>query len=413
MTIRPLALAAVAVSAFAVSLLAAPVAAAQAPALPAPAAQALAAIERAGSDSHSDALLVLRDGEVLLERYREGEPAPIELMSATKSVVAIGVGLLLAQAHLESLDAPVSTWYPEWRQGRKADITVRMLLDHTSGLQNTPNAGAEIYPAPDVVQLALAAELESTPGEEFAYNNKATNLLAGVIARASGQPMDEYLAEHLFAPLGIEPGTWHRDDAGNPHAMAGLPLTARDAARLGQLLLDDGRLADGTRLLPEGFVEELFAPGARSERLGLLWWRVPEWQRVSLDDGAPAYLAANEVSADFIDALQSLAGRSFDSIQDALRTSLGEDYVEPWVEQVRERGLDSRKVFNVENGPVVAYRADGYLGQYIVVVPDQRVVAVRQIQSRESEGTHPPDSDYPGFSSDVIALAQALSGQTP
>src|SRR5699024_4900012 len=157
----------------------------------------------------------------------------------------------------------------------------------------------------------------------------------------------------------------------------------------GQLLLGDGRLADGTRLLPEGFVEELFAPGARSERLGLLWWRVPEWQRVTLDDGAPAYLADNEVAADFIDALQSLAGRSFDSIQDALRTSLGEDYVEPWVEQVRERGLDSRKVFNVENGPVVAYRADGYLGQYIVVVPDQRLVAVRQIQSRESEGTHP------------------------
>ena len=413
MTIRPLALAAVAVSAFAVSLLAAPAAAAQPSGLPAPAAEALAAIERAGSDSHSDALLVLRDGEVLLERYREGEPAPIELMSATKSVVAIGVGLLLAQEHLESLDAPVSTWYPEWRQGRKADITVRMLLEHTSGLQNTPNAGAEIYPAPDVVQLALAAELDSAPGDRFSYNNKATNLLAGVIARASGQPMDEYLAEHLFAPLGIEPDTWHRDDAGNPHAMAGLPLTARDAARLGQLLLDDGRLADGTRLLPEGFVEEMFAPGARSERVGLLWWRVPEWQRVTLDEGATAYLAANEASADFIDALRPLAGRGFDSIDDALRASLGEGYVEPWVEQVRERGLDSRKVFNVEDGPVVAYRADGYLGQYIVVVPAQRLVAVRQIRSREGEGTHPPDSDYPGFSRDVIALAQALSGDTP
>src|SRR5690606_2836438 len=165
----------------------------------------LAAIERAGTDSHSDSLLVIRDGEVLLERYRDGEPAPIELMSATKSVVAIGIGLLLAQDHLESLDAPVSTWYPEWRQGRKADITVRMLLDHSSGLQNTPNAGAEIYPAPDVVQLALAAELDSAPGDRFAYNNKATNLLAGVVAQASGQPMDEYLAEHLFAPLGIEP----------------------------------------------------------------------------------------------------------------------------------------------------------------------------------------------------------------
>src|SRR5690606_16009211 len=210
-----------------------------------------------------------RDGEVLLERYSDAGPAPIELMSATKSVVALGIGRLLAQGHLESLDVPVSTWYPEWRQGRKADITVRMLLDHTSGLQNVANAGAEIYPAPDVIQLALAAELDATPGEEFAYNNKATNLLAGVIASASGQPMDEYLGEHLFAHLGIEAGDWYRDQAGNPHAMAGLPLTARDAARIGQLLLADGRLQDGTRLLPEGFVEELFAPSARSEQVGL------------------------------------------------------------------------------------------------------------------------------------------------
>src|SRR5690606_27116187 len=199
----------------------------------------LAAIERVGTDSHSDSLLVIRDGEVLLERYRDGEPAPIELMSATKSVVAIGIGLLLAQNHLDSLDAPVSTWYPEWRQGRKADITVRMLLDHTSGLQNTPNAGAEIYPAPDVVQLALAAELDSAPGEACSYNNKATNLLAGITHKASGKPMDEYLGARLFTPLGIEAGEWHRDEAGNPHAMAGLPLAARDAAKLGQLLLDD------------------------------------------------------------------------------------------------------------------------------------------------------------------------------
>lgn len=413
MEVRPPLLAAAAVFVFTISLAFAPIAAAQPRALPAPATQALATIKRTGTDSHSDALLVMHDGEILLERYSDTERGPIELMSATKSVVALGIGLLLADGHLESLDAPVSTWYPEWRQGRKADITVRMLLDHTSGLQNTPNAGAEIYPAPDVVQLALAAELESTPGEEFTYNNKATNLLAGVIARASGQRMDAYLGEHLFAPLGIEAGEWHRDEAGNPHAMAGLPLTARDAARIGQLLLDDGVAPDGARLLPEGFVDALFAPGARSERVGLLWWRLPEWQRVTLDKGAVAYLGANEVPAEFIDALGSLAGRSFDSAGDALQAALGDDYAEPWREQVVARGLVPGEVFDVENGPVVAYGANGYLGQYIVVVPEQQLVAVRQIRSREGEGAHPPDSGYPDFTRDVIALAQALSGDAP
>ncbi|WP_133000967.1 serine hydrolase domain-containing protein [Luteimonas arsenica] len=413
MTFRPLLAATAAASLFAASCLAAPAALAQSAALPAPAAEALAAIERAGRDSHSDALLVMRDGEVLLERHGDDEPGPIELMSATKSVVALGIGLLLADGQLDSLDAPVSTWYPEWRQGRKADITVRMLLDHTSGLQNTPNAGAEIYPAPDVVQLALAAELDSAPGEEFSYNNKATNLLAGIIHKASGKPMDEYLGARLFTPLGIEAGEWHHDSAGNPHAMAGLPLTARDAAKLGQLLLDDGRGPDGARLLPEGFVDALFTASARSERVGLLWWRAPAWERVTLRDDAAARLAAQGVDKDTITALESLAGRSFDSVLEALREALGEDYGLRYTNEVAARGLKRADLFDEARGPVVAYEANGYLGQYIVVVPEQRVVAVRQIRSREDEGTHPPDSDYARFSRDVVTLAQALPAVTP
>lgn len=408
MTFRLLPFVATAVLVVAASMAPALSAGIQPQAVPASVAQAVDAMARAGADSHSDTLLVMHDGEVLLEHYGAGERGPIELMSATKSVVALGVGLLLADGHMESLDAPVATWFPEWRQGRKGDITVRMLLEHTSGLQNSPNAGAEIYPAPDVVQLALAAELDSAPGEEFAYNNKATNLLAGVIARASGQPMDDYLRARLFVPLGIEPGDWHRDAAGNPHAMAGLPLTARDAAKLGQLLLDDGRLPDGTRLLPEGFVTALWAPSAHSERVGLLWWRLPEWQRVSLRGDAATHLAAQGVSAAFIDALQPLAGRTFDSAVHALQAALGDGYGESYMQEVVARGLKRQDLFDEAQGPVVAYEANGYLGQYLVVVPDQRLVAVRQIRSREAQGTHPPDSAYPTFSRDIIALAKAF-----
>ena len=100
--------------------------------------------------------------------------------------------------------------------------------------------------------------------------------------------MDAYLGARLFAPLGITPGAWHRDEAGHPHAMAGLPLTARHAARLGQLLIDRGRLADGTVLLPEAFVgRSCSRPSARSARVGLLWWRVPEWEQVVAAPSTP------------------------------------------------------------------------------------------------------------------------------
>lgn len=382
-----------------------------APAAPA-ASDAAIALERLRSNAvaaESDALLVLHDGQVLLDTATEPGHRPIELMSATKSVVALGVGLLLMDGTLDSLDTPVHTFFPEWAQGRKRDITVRMLLDHTSGLQNAPNAGEEIYPAPDAVQLALAAELSSTPGEAFAYNNKATNLLAGVIAKASGKPMDVYINERLFRPLGIVPGPWYRDAAGHPHGMAGLPLTARDAAAIGQLLLDDGVAPDGTRLLPEGFVQALYTPGPRSPRVGLLWWRVPAWQILTLREDALPQARARDADTRWIRALEALRGRRLegaDGLRRAMAETLGEDWIEIYTREVSARGLVRSDLFDEALGPVVAYSAEGFLGQYIVVVPEKRLVAVRQIRRRDTP--HAPALDYVAFPADVIALSRAL-----
>ncbi|MEN4904002.1 serine hydrolase domain-containing protein [Luteimonas sp. TWI1416] len=371
--------------------------------------EALARLQAASTAAESDALLIVHDGRVLVDTATDPARAPIELMSATKSVVALGVGLLLADGKLDSLDTPVHTFFPEWAQGRKRDITVRMLLDHTSGLQNVPNAGEELEPAPDIVQLALAAELDAAPGETFSYNNKATNLLSGVISRASGMPMDAYLQSRLFDPLDIHPGSWLKDPAGNPWAMAGLSVTASDAAKLGQLLLDDGVTPDGTRLLPEGFVQALYSAGPRSPRVGLLWWRIPEWQFLTVREDAIATARARDADPRWISALESLRGQRLDGaagLRKALGDALGDDWPVLYSAQITGRGLARADVFDEDTGPVVAYAADGFLGQYIVVVPDKRLVAVRQIRRRDTP--HAPALDYPRFTADVVALAATL-----
>lgn len=370
---------------------------------------ALDAIRSASAAAESDALLVIHDGRVLVDTASDTGQRPIELMSATKSVVALGVGLLLMDGALESLDTPVHTFFPEWAQGRKRDITVRMLLDHTSGLQNSPNAGEEIYPAPDAVQLALAAELSSTPGEVFAYNNKATNLLAGVIGKAAGQPMDVYLNARLFQPLGIVPGPWYRDASGQPHGMAGLPLSAHDAAKLGQLLLDDGLAPDGKRLLPEGYVQALYAAGPRSPRVGLLWWRIPAWRFLTVREDAIAAARARDADPRWIAALESLRGQRLDGtagLRTAMTDALGADWPALYAAQTSAFGLGRSDVFDEDTGPVVAYSAEGFLGQYIVVVPDKRLVAVRQIRRRDTP--HTPAMDHAAFPAQVVALASAL-----
>lgn len=369
---------------------------------------ATAALVEGAKASRSSAMLVMRDGEIVAEYYRSGKaPAPIEMMSATKSIVALAIGGLIADGKIASLDAPVHTWYPEWKQGRKRNITLRMLMDHTSGLQNVMRADEEIYPAPDFVQLALAAELDSEPGKAFAYNNKAVNLLAGIVAKASGVPMDQYLQRKLFAPMGIQPGKWERDEAGNPHSMSGLPLSAADAAKLGQLVLDEGRW-NGQQLLPAAFVREMLAKSKLVEESGLLWWRVPAWGRFIADANSVETLRKAGVPDAVVRKLQPLVGRSFEGqgeLIPAIEAALGEGAMETWGEEVMSRGLSPGKIFKIDMGPMVAYAAKGYQGQFIVIVPQARLVAVRLVESTEDWKS---SDGYDDFGARVIALGAAL-----
>lgn len=148
--------------------------------------------------TNTDALLIYRDNKIVYKNYFGKPVQQIEAMSATKSVISLAIGLLIDKGFLKDINEPVSKFYPEWRQGRKKNITIKHLLEHTSGLQNVTNAGIEVEVAPDVVQLALAAELDAEPGTTYSYNNKATNLLAGIVEKASGMKMDEFLRKKSF-----------------------------------------------------------------------------------------------------------------------------------------------------------------------------------------------------------------------
>lgn len=373
-----------------------------------PVQSALAFIEAGAVESNSDAVLVMRGDEILLERYGDDGAQLLETMSVTKSIVALAVGALLMDGKIDSLDQPVHAFYPEWKQGRKAAITLRMLMDHSSGLQNVGNTSVEIYPAPDVVKLALAAELSHDPGTHVAYNNKAVNLLAGIIERAAGEPMDGYIQRRLLDPLGIRYGDWYRDPAGNPHAMAGLALDARGAARIGQLVLGRGSL-DGKTLIAADFIVEMLGPSRLSTEFGLLWMRRVAWVRFHADEASFALLERAGADADLIAALRPLDGRDFGSPEElyaALAEALGDNWSERWRQQLIEpHGIGPWRPFHAREGPIEAFEARGFLGQYIIVIPKANLVAVRQIRSREE---HVPADSYGDFGARVQALADLL-----
>src|SRR5499426_3901727 len=97
---------------------------------------ALARLLSAAQTAHSDGVVIWKDGHQLGAWYFGKKPKRIEAMSATKSIVNLAIGRLVTTGAIRSIDDPVSKYYPEWRQGAKRSITIRQLMDHTSGMQN-------------------------------------------------------------------------------------------------------------------------------------------------------------------------------------------------------------------------------------------------------------------------------------
>lgn len=307
---------------------------------------ALATLVAEAQNTHSSALIVVKDGHVIAERYF-GSTAkePLRINSVTKSVVSLAMGQLIADNKIPSLGTPLSKWFPEWVLGKKAKVTLRDILTHTSGLYHEESA-AGLYQQPDVVRYARGLPIADEPGKNFSYSNEAVALIPAIVQAASGKPLDKYLQERIFKPLGIVDYKWDRDAAGNPLAFGGLWLFPRDLARLGQLMLDSGR-CNGKQLVPAAWVRACTSP-ARAD--------IPDY------------------------------------------------------------GLFWRLYHDRTNSPpkVAGFGGDGWLGQYVVVYPEQHLVAVR-LHAVESGNDERENQKY-GFSAfrelvSSLTLPPSTSGE--
>ncbi|MFO0756573.1 MAG: serine hydrolase domain-containing protein [Byssovorax sp.] len=341
----------------------------------------LAALTEAAFEADTDALVVLEDGKVVLE-YGEAE-RPFELMSVTKSVVSLVIGQLVDEK-LVRLDQPMTDFIPAWKGTPKAAITLRHILAHTSGLDDKPTT-EDIYASDDFVKFAIDAELKHPPGERFSYSNRASNLLAAVVKSASGTALDERARARLFEPIGVRPGPWSTDKAGNVQVMAGLHLRPVDLARLGQLVLDEGRFA-GRQIVSSAWIQasaETYQDGGFRAH-GLLWWIDPEERLCGFSAKLFDGWRSSGVPEDFIAKLRPLEGKYFGPRRDFFRAVdkalSGQDRepkdvnLEPYYQMTWK---SDRPDCEEKYGPVRAVVADGWGGQLLIVYPKQRVVVAR------------------------------------
>ncbi len=327
--------------------------------------------------TNSNAFLIYQKGKPIYKNYFGKPLEKIEAMSATKSVVSIAMGILLDNKFIDSLDQPVYTIYPEWKQGNKKLITIRHLLEHTSGIQNVPNAGEEVEIAPDIVQLALCAELDDTPGTHYSYNNKSSNLLSGIIEKTSELKLDKFLSKYLFNDLGITDFEWRTDDKGNPYGMAGLLIYPEDLAKIGLLILNHGNW-NGKQLISEKWIKEMFTPSASNKNFGYEWWLTYEKQYYAISD-AFFNSIKDKTDENTFELVKKLEGnyKNMSSIKNKFQSIYSP-------EELKTVGMLFQQlpaaVWKIENeGKILNYAASGYLGQYLIIIPEKELIIVRMI----------------------------------
>src|SRR5690606_6555270 len=318
----------------------------------------LDAIVREAERTKSDSLVIIKDGRIAVERYFGKPRGPIETMSMTKSVVSIVIGMLIAEGKIASLDAPLSTWFVEWKNdAQKAKVTLRHVLTHTSGIEHGQGAGV-LNEQEDRTAFVRKSPVVEEPGTRFSYSNEATQLLSAIVLAASGKPLDELAAERLFAPLGITDFSWDKDRAGNVQAFYGLDLTARDLARIGRLMSNDGKHA-GAELLPASWIRESTSPAGGVDYHGLLWWVRRSKDHLTVDgDKLERFIAGAFPGATALRPLVDRPLRNFNAFWLEAGSLLDPD---DRAELMRTL-TDENAPITHHPGDVIGFAADGWLG---------------------------------------------------
>jgi CubicO group peptidase (beta-lactamase class C family) len=222
-----------------------------------------------------------------------------DVASLTKVVATASAAMRFADAGRLDLDAPVARYLPRFKGGRRRDITLRMLLDHTSGLPAYRPLYRLARSRSRAINLLYATPLERAPGDSAVYSDLNAIMLGLVIEKVAGRPLDKVAAAEVFAPLtmgrtlfrpprrlgrwvapsGIHRGTPVRGQVNDQNAVrlggvaghAGLFSTGSDLARYAQVWLRHGAAPDGSVWVSAEMLRRFLSLGPRSGTRLLGW----------------------------------------------------------------------------------------------------------------------------------------------
>ena len=292
------------------------------------------------------AFLIIHKDTLVYEKYfgKYSQSTPHTSFSVAKSFVSALVGIAIAEGKIEGVDEPITN-YINFKHPGFEKVTIQHLLDMRSGIAynesyvNPFSDVAKHYYGLNLDKFIYKLKMEYEPGTRFRYSSINTQLLAAIVEKATGRKIYDYLEEKIWQPLGMEyDATWNVDGKKTMTAKAFCCINARarDFAKFGRLYLNKGNW-NGQQVVPESWVEASTTFDSTYTRFYYKnqWW----------------HSAESEILTD--------------------STSLIEPY------HIYERTAESGETTKYVTRPGEAYWAQGILGQYIYVHPENEVIVVR------------------------------------
>ncbi len=228
-------------------------------------------------------LLVIKDGRITYERYGLGndEHTLWDSFSVAKSLTSLLLGVAVKDGYIKSLDEKVSDYLPRLKGSAYEQASIRNIVQMTSGVQWNENY---LDPKADINEMPWDAKrlyryLQQKPrvhpaGERFNYNSAETNLVGTLVRSAIGNNLSTYLSDKIWKPFGMQAdANWELGiPGGGETGGSSFNATLRDFGRIGLFALRGGVLADGSRVLPEEWMQDSTRPAETNPYYGYLWW---------------------------------------------------------------------------------------------------------------------------------------------
>jgi CubicO group peptidase (beta-lactamase class C family) len=242
------------------------------------------------NENKIQSVLLIKENQIIIEEYLNGQTQNQnhDLRSTTKSIRSILLGIAIDKGFIENVNDPISKYLksPLPKKNideRKEKITIKDLLTMSSGLDcndwDKKSKGQEdkVSKKKDWLQYTLDLPIVNEPGTVSNYCSMGAILVAEIISQASGLTIDKFAEQYLFKPLNISNVNWgHTSKKEIISSGKRLYMTSRDMAKIGQLILNNGKWND-KQVVSEKWIEESTTPKTKITGIdyGYLWWNIP------------------------------------------------------------------------------------------------------------------------------------------